>query len=295
MKNIRYIVLIAIAAVCMLSTQSCSNSARRNRGERIISVTIEPQRYFAEAIGGDKFTIKSMVPKGSSPETYDPTPQQLVALSESEAYLRIGYIGFEQTWMDRMLSNAPHLKVFDLSEGIELIHEGKQAHGDHFHEGGVEPHVWSSVVNAKIIAGNTLRAFCQLDAANEEFFRARYDSIMVFLEETDTLLTRMLASGGDRSFMIYHPALSYFARDYGLRQIPIEVHGKEPSMSYLKSLIEVAEAEQVRTIFVQPEFDKRGAEFIAEQAQTKVVEINPLAYDWQAEMIHVAKSLSHEE
>ena len=107
----------------LLLLSACSGRGKGDAGERIITVTMEPQRYFTEAIAGDKFTVRSMVPKGSSPETYDPTPQQLVSLGESEAYLRIGYIGFERSWMDRLMNNTPHIQVFDTSTGVDLIFE----------------------------------------------------------------------------------------------------------------------------------------------------------------------------
>lgn len=107
-----------------LLAMSCKNNSVQNKNEDdkpVITVTIEPLRYFTEAIAGDNFNVVSMVPKGSSPETYDPTPQQLVDLAKSKAYFRIGYIGFEQTWMDKLTDNAPHLQFFDTSRGIDLI------------------------------------------------------------------------------------------------------------------------------------------------------------------------------
>ena len=119
MKRTFLYILTALLAV------GCKNSSvqshKNNDDKPVITVTIEPLRYFTEAIAGDNFSVVSMVPKGSSPETYDPTPQQLVDLAKSKAYFRIGYIGFEQTWMDRLMNNTPHIQVFDTSKGIDLI------------------------------------------------------------------------------------------------------------------------------------------------------------------------------
>lgn len=285
---------VTLFSLLLVLFASCQSQPKKGADERIITVTMEPQRYFTEAIAGDKFTIRTMVPKGSSPETYDPTPQQLVDLGESEAYLRIGYIGFEQTWMDRLLSNTPHIQVFDTSKGVDLILESAINHGDHHHPGGVEPHIWSSTTNALIIAGNTFKALSTLDKDNEAYYRVRYDSLRHQIEKTDSLIRKTLSTPGtDRAFIIYHPALSYFARDYGLRQISIEEGGKEPSPAHLKGLMDVCKAEGVHVIFVQPEFDRRNAEIIAKQTGTTVVPINPLSYDWEAEMLNVAKSLTH--
>ena len=289
---------LLIIGSCLLLAACTGRTSQSGTEEKpVITVTLEPQRYFTEAIAGDKFTVVSMVPKGSSPETYDPVPQQLVSLGDSKAYFRIGYIGFEQAWMDRLMNNAPHIQVFDTSKGIDLIlNNDDHGHGHNSHDGhihAVEPHVWNSTGNALIIAGNTYKALSQLDKANEPYYRNRYDSLCQRIQHTDSLIRRQLSTPeAAKAFMIYHPALSYFARDYGLHQISIEEGGKEPSPAHLKDLIDVCQAENVGVIFVQPEFDKRNAETIAQQTGTKVVPINPLSYDWEEEMLNVAKALA---
>ncbi len=284
---------------------ACTGNATSNKVEKqekpIITVTIEPQRYFTEAIAGDKFEVVSMVPKGVSPETYDPVPQQLVSLRNSEAYLRIGHIGFERVWMDKLMDNTPHIQVFDTSKGVDFIfdehhhchHEGK-SHGEPMH--GIEPHIWSSTTNALIIAGNTFKALSQLDKENTNYYMARYDSLCHRIMQVDSLIHKQLsAPTAAKTFMIYHPALSYFARDYGLQQIPIEEGGKEPSPAHLKALIDLCKASDVRVIFVQPEFDQRNAETIMKQTGTRIVSINPLNYAWEEEMLNITQALTTTE
>ena len=123
---------VLISALFVLILMACGD---KRADERIVSVTIEPQRYFAEKIAGDKFKINCVVPAGQSPETYDPTPQQMVQVGKSQGYLRIGSIGFEQAWMDNIRNNNPGLKVFDLSEGIDLLKspEEEEEHDHHHH------------------------------------------------------------------------------------------------------------------------------------------------------------------
>lgn len=304
MKKIYILFLIAFLVV------SCkpagSQKVKSGDDKPIITVTIEPLRYFTEAIAGDRFKVVSMVPKGSSPETYDPTPQQLIDLAQSKAYFRIGHIGFEQTWMDKLTDNAPHLPFFDTSVGVDLIYddshpahhhdaEGEESaeEGGHHHPaGGVEPHIWNSAANAQIIAGNILSALRTIDKENESVYMERFQSLSRQIEQTDSLIRQTLSgSNADRAFMIYHPALSYFARDYGLHQIPIEAGGKEPSPAHLRDLMNTCKQENVRIIFVQPEFDRRNADLIAQQTGTTVVGVNPLAYDWVEEMMRTAKAL----
>ena len=211
----------------------------------------------------------------------------------------IGYIGFEQTWTDKLTDNAPHLQFFDMSQGVDLIYDNTHVHHhaanekEHQHAIGVEPHIWNSAVNAQIIAGNILSALRNIDKGNEDFYLERYNTLCRKIEHTDSLIRQTLATpGADHAFMIYHPALSYFARDYGLHQIPIEAGGKEPSPAHLKALIDTCSSENVHVIFVQPEFDRRNAELIAQQTGTRVVDINPLSYDWETEMLNIAQALN---
>ena len=284
MKKLIYILTLFILSACGNTTQKSEKS--------ILTVTLEPLRYFTEAIAGDNYEVVSMVPKGSSPESYDPTPQQLVNLSKSQAYLRIGYIGFEQAWMKKLEANCPNMKVYDTSKGIDLIRDKGHWHGDHFHEGGVEPHVWNSTQNALIIADNIYQALCELDSTHQEDYQKRLDVLKQTIRQTDANV-RTLVENADSTFLIYHPALSYFARDYGLKQVSIEEGGKEPSPAQLKALIETCRNENVHTIFVQQEFDQRNAQLIAHELGVNIVSINPLSYDWVKEMIRIAEALKH--
>ena len=284
MKKLIYILTLFILSACGNTTQKSEKP--------ILTVTLEPLRYFTEAIAGDNYEVVSMVPKGSSPESYDPTPQQLVNLSKSQAYFRIGYIGFEQAWMKKLEANCPNMKVYDTSKGIDLIRDKGHWHGDHFHEGGVEPHVWNSTQNALIIADNIYQALCELDSTHQEDYRKRLDVLKQTIRQTDANV-RTLLENADSTFLIYHPALSYFARDYDLKQVSIEEGGKEPSPAQLKTLIETCRNENVHTIFVQQEFDQRNAQLIANELGVNIVSINPLSYDWVKEMIRIAEALKH--
>lgn len=282
-KLIGFIIIINLLGACYMTPKKSDVPT--------LTVTIEPLRYLTEAIVGDKYHVVSMVPKGNSPETYDPTPQQLIALNQSDAYLRIGHIGFEQAWMKKLEANAPHMKVFDTSQSIDFIRGEGHWHGDHFHEGGVEPHIWNSTINATVIADNIYQALCQLDSVNQTYYQIRTDSLKRSIAETDKKI-RSLLHDADRTFLIYHPALSYYARDYGLQQISIEEEGKEPSPFNLKEIIKICQKECVRVIFVQQEFDQRNAQLIASELGIQIVPINPLGYDWTEEMIRVAKALN---
>lgn len=284
-----YVLIIAL----LLTLPSCGGRKQNDGLRPVVTVSIEPLRFFTEAIAGDKFSVTSLVPEGSSPETYDPTPQQLIALDKSKAFFRIGYIGYEQVWAEKLQQNAPGVKFFDMSEGISLIEESETMHDGHVHPGGIEPHIWNSVRNADIIADNVYRALCDIDSAHQTYFAQRLDSLKQVIHRTDEKVKAYLLDR-ECAFLIYHPALSYFARDYGLQQICIEKEGKEPSPAHVQELIEQCRKQHVEVIFIQKEFDVRNAEMIAHELGLKVVSINPLSYRWSEEMINVAKALAHQ-
>lgn len=282
--------------ICLISCQS-----GRKDQPNSVAVTILPQQYFAERIAGDKFDIVCMVPSGSSPETYEPAPAQLMKLSDTKAYLQIGYIGFELAWMDKLKETNPGMLVVNTSEGIRLLesdhvcmHDHEAAH-DHDHgNSAVDPHTWSSPKNASVIANNMKNTFIRLDPANELFYSKNCNELLTEIHQTDSLLQEIFSKTRNKAFVIYHPALTYLAHDYGLTQISIEHGGKEPSPMQLKSLIDQVNELNVKVIFVQKEFDERNAEIIAKETGCKIVSINPLAYDWKTEMLTLAEALNVE-
>ncbi|MDO4949294.1 MAG: zinc ABC transporter substrate-binding protein [Bacteroidales bacterium] len=287
-KLIRYVVLVlgAWGIVSLIPDRPIPTSTSPT-----VTVSIEPLRYFVENIAGNHFKVVSFVPEGTSPETYDPTPQQMVGLGKSKAFFRIGYVGFEQTWMDRIVSNVPNLPIFDMSSHIDLIH-GHHHHADDEddEDSHVDPHVWSSVTNGIIIAGNVCDALCELDSIHKTEYTTRRDSLTNVIRQVGRHIRTALKDKG-KTFLIYHPALSYFARDYDLKQISIEKEGKEPSPAYLQELITICRQRGVKVIFVQKEFDVRHAQLIADELQLQLIPINPLDYHWPDELMKTANAL----
>lgn len=292
MKRIHCWIYLLLAIVGLSACQG-----KKEGGTRTISVTIEPQRYFAEKIAGDLFQINCVTPAGQSPETYDPTPQQMVQISQSQAYFRIGEIGFEQAWMKNLQSQNPDMFVFDLSEGMELIKNEEEAHEEgeahpHHHHGSVDPHIWTSISGARVIAQNTYQAFIKLDPENQEIYRAGYQRLIEEIDSTEAEMKQLLQPLAGTAFIIYHPALTYFAREFGLKQLCIELDGKEPSPAQLKQLLETAIQSGAKVVFVQQEFDQKNAELIAKETGCRLVTINPLSYNWHDEMIRLATILA---
>ena len=293
MKNYIYLALVFFFVV------SCNS---HTEDEATISVTIEPQRYFAEMIVGDNFKINTIVPPGTSPETYDPTPSQMVALGKSTLYFKVGHLGFENAWGSTLAENNANVTVVNTSNEIILIDGGDHniEIGEHHHlEGhdhsGIDPHTWSSPKCALIMAENMLNALVMADVENQTIYRANFKVLQEKIIETDLKITSLLENAPVRSFIIYHPALGYFARDYNLTQYSIELDGKSPSPQQLKNMIDFAHEQGIKTIFVQKGFDMKNAESLANEVGASIHSIDPLSYNWSEELIKIAEILAKNE
>lgn len=269
---------------------------------KTLTVTIEPQQYFLEKLAGHHFRIECIVPGGANPENADFTPAQMMSLDKSMAYFKIGYLGIENMLVEKVKQSNPNLRIVECSEGIELIgdehhHCNDESHDHsahhHGHIGG-DPHTWSSVKSAKIIAENMYNALVELDEPNKEDYTNNYNKLLAEFNETDSIIKSHLNKAQSKAFIIYHPALSYFADEYGLTQYSIEHEGKSPSPSQLKELIDKAKEQNVKVVFIQREFDVKNAETVAKAIGGKAVPINLLSFYWKEEMIKIAKALAGE-
>lgn len=262
------------------SNQQKAGMAESN-AKPTVTVTITPYQYFVDKIAGDKVDVDVMVSNGNNPETYEPNAQQMMELSKSALYLKVGSIGFEQTWIKKLQDNAPDMKLVDTSVGITPA----KTPG-----GNIDPHVWMSCKNARIIASNMLKALCELEPKHKTFFEKNYKSLLDIINNRDSTIKESFKENPDlvRKFVIYHPILTYFARDYQLEQLAIEEEGREPSAAQLKSLIERARKQKIRYCLIQAEFANRNTTTFIKESQTKAMDINPLQADWANAMKEVS-------
>ena len=292
MKRFLYlIILCVILAGCKGTPQKQADSGKASRTEKpavTVTVTISPYKYFVDQIAKGKVDVNVMVSNGNNPETYEPYAQQMMELSKSALYLKVGSIGFEQTWMKKLQDNAPDMKVIDTSVGIKPA----KTPG-----GNIDPHVWMSCSNARIIASNILKALCELEPKNKTFFEKNYQSLLSIIDKRDSTIKESFKKDPDlvRKFVIYHPILTYFARDYQLEQLAIEEEGREPSAAQLKSLIERARKEKNKFCLIQAEFANRNTTPFINESHTKPMDVNPLQGDWNRAMLEAALAVQGKE
>ncbi len=274
---------LMVVGLLAFGLQACSQGQRKH-SERIMSVSIQPLAYFVDRLTDNALQLNVMVPSGVSHGTYSPTPQQFMRLSDSDIYLRIGYLGYEQAWIGRLNELNPSMTVVNLSEHVKLIRGMEVDHGDHKHEGGVDPHIWMSPLVVKGLLPVISHAIAEVYPELEEVIVRNYPELESEIDALHQGFMELSATLTNKSFMIYHPALTYLARDYGFTQVSIEHEGKEPSPAMLGRIIREARDHSVSVIFIQEEYDMRSAELISKETGARLLQINPLAYDWMASM-----------
>lgn len=266
-----------------------------------VFVSIAPQQYFVRRIGGSLVQTVVMVPPGFSPHSYEPKPKQMRALAQAAAYFAIG-VEFEKAVLPKIKALHPDLKIVRTDSGIDKVpmldryhlHEHDPGHGqnrrdpDHGRQKGLDKHIWLAPDLVRIQAQNILQALRELQPSNAAAFESNHAAFMTDLDRLDADIKQILGKERDSAFLVFHPAWGYFARQYGLRQIPVEVEGKEPKARDLQGLIDKARAERIRVVFVSPQFSTRTAETIAKAINGQVVPVNPLAADWLENMRMVA-------
>jgi zinc transport system substrate-binding protein len=261
-------------------------------------VTLVPYADFVRQVGGDKVDVTVMVPPGASPHTYEPTPGQMVALSEAEVYVQVGSgVEFELTWMDNLITQNPGMLVVNASDGIDLI-EGGHEHDEEEHEaeghGSIDPHVWTSPANVKIIVRNICDGLTAADPDNAAYYQANRDSYLDELDDLDEYVHGKLDGYAVRYFLIYHPSFGYFSEEYDLNQLSIELEGKEPTPQVIQQCIDLAEQYNLNYVYIDPASVPQYAETIAGNIGGQTATLNPLPENYIESMRSMADAIALE-
>jgi zinc transport system substrate-binding protein len=274
-------------------------------------VSITPQQYFVQRIGGSLVDVSVLVPTGADPHTYEPKPRQMAEMAKTAVYFAVG-IDFEKAWMKRIASSSPGMRVVHTDEGIEkMVLSGDHSHGDdkdrrassrpaqHAHQPGgahahhpagtPDPHVWLSPPLVKIQAMHIADALVAVDSANRTGYEENLADFLRELDALDAELKSIFAGSSGARFVVFHPSWGYFAQAYGLEQVPIEIEGKDPKPAQLKNLIYYAREHGVKVVFVQPQFSVKSAEMVAREIGGQVVAADPMAGNWAENLREVAR------
>ncbi len=280
----------------MISIASCGKEKEVEAGQSIFT-SILPQKYFVERIAGDTFKINVLVGPGKNPATYEPTPEQVIKLSNSSILFTIG-VPFEKSFLKTIKSGIKKIKIIDTSREIKKRHFKVHSHGkqSHHHEGEVEdPHTWLSPQLAQQHATNIYNALVVLKPKKKKLFQSNYEKLIKDLKNLHKKIHSTLTPMRGSEILVFHPAFGYFTDEYGLKQQAIEMGGKSPSPKILTQVIDRAKKNKIKVIFVQPEFSRKSAQAIAKAIGGVVISLNPLSPNYMENLAQISQKIGESQ
>ena len=281
----------------------CCNKSYVSSEKPVIFVSIQPQKYFVEKIIKDLVNIEVLDPKGSSPHTYEPRPSQMALLSKASIYFATG-IELEHAWLPKIKKINPNLKIIQTDRNIEKIvslnnnphnhelsHNHESSNNHHSHH-GPDPHIWLSPELVKKQADIITESFIDYDSTWRDTVLKNNKSFQSELRELQDTIKHLLSECEDgKPFLVFHPSWGYFAREFNLVQVPVEVQGKEPGPKELGKVLKFAKEKNIKTIFVQPGFSDKSAGIVAKELNGIVLTADPLSLNWSQNLINLAKAI----
>lgn len=269
-----------IAALCCIAALPVNTVSAATADRITVAVSVAPQAYFVERVGGNYVNVEVIVPPGANHETYEPTARQLIGLSQAKICFLVGTdaFPFENRVSEIIRKDKKGGDVIKLSEGAALR--------------GQDPHLWVSPAVVRIAARTIFRVLSGHDARHNDYYRANLDSFLSEIDSLDREIKKLLTGKKGAVFMVYHPAWGYFADEYGLQQLAIEDEGKAAGAAHIRKMINLAREKGIRVIFAQKGYDTKSAASIAAEIGGTVVVTDPLARDWPTSLRSFAEALA---
>ncbi len=252
-------------------------------------VSILPQQYFVEQVGGELVDVQVMVGPGQNPATYEPTPQQMAALANADIYFSIG-VPFEKAWLNKVKQSNDKLVVIECCESLSDLH-GHSHHGHHEHHDDLDPHIWTSPKKVIQLVKLIENSLLQVSHSNKQAFKETAGNFIIELNKLDAFIRASLVDLKQRELIVSHPSWGYFAKEYNLSQISIEQNGKEIQAKSLVKLIKSAKEKNIKAVFVQQQFNDKAARIIAKELNADIYELDPLAFNYIENMNDVTSKI----
>ncbi|MCI5197461.1 MAG: ABC transporter substrate-binding protein [Candidatus Electrothrix sp. AW5] len=262
-----------------------------------VFVSIAPQKWLVEQIGGDLVSTNVLLDKGQEPHTYQPSPEKIASLFRSRLYFTIG-MPFEehiaQKITNRKGRKATGVQLIDITTGIHKLAMNTHDHDHHrpaLAQEHADPHVWLDPRNGEKMASVITEALTATDPTHAATYQQNYTKLKERLARLHQDLKQQLTPLQGATFFVFHPAFGYLAHAYHLQQQAVEIEGKSPSPKQLYTLVRQAKKKNVKVLFVQPQFDKKNASIVARAIQGQLVELNPLREDIEQNLREMAKAM----
>ena len=265
---------IFILSLLLLTTTSIASEIKT-------VVSILPIKYLVQRIGGEKIVVETLIGQNQNPELYEPQPKQITTLNKVTIYYQIG-LPFEKIWLKKISALNPNIVIINLRQGVKFIYS----------QGALDPHIWTSPLAAKQIAKNILDSLTKADIKNKSFYIKNYDNLINDLEHLDRQISAKLTNIKPRTFLVFHPSWGYFAEHYQLKQLAIEIEGKETGPKDLMKTLKEIKREKLKVMFIQPQFGNTQAKAFADSLRLNIDILDPLAEDYINNLRNVAEKIA---
>jgi len=282
--------ILPIISIFILSFFGCATETTKPK-RPVLLVSIAPYKFIVEQMVGNTVDVTLLVPSGSSPHTYEPTPRQMVKASQADLWFRIGE-GFEARLVPVLKSQNMKIQIIDLREGLDLIHVRQYEEEHCYHPDCVDPHVWLSPRLVKNQAEKISEVLLKTYPEHRQLYKDNLRRLLQQLDELDREISRILDPLVKRTIMVSHSAYAYFCRDYNLTQLAIEIEGKDPTPLQITQILQKARENNIEKIFVQTQHRSKGTRLIADEIGASVVELDPLSGEYILNMRHIARSIA---
>ncbi len=248
-----------------------------------IVVSIPPQKFLAQWIGGERMNVRIMLEPGHAPETFEPTPRQMAAVSGANFYFSIG-VPFENAWLPEIQQQNPELRLIECCSQFAAA---SREHGGHD-----DPHIWVSPTQFLSAAERIYTALLSRDSGNSALYQKRYQALNAQLTMLNRDLRNVLKDRRINEFIISHGALGPLAEEYGLIQIALDSGGREVGPKTLAEITLLARRQNIRTVFVLKQHNQGPARTLARELDAELVEIDPLAENYLDNMRAIGRLLA---
>ena len=277
MKAIGKLIFPLLGALLCACSQKGSDGAS---GKPVLLASIEPQSELLRRLAGPDYEIVTVMDRSADAETFEPTPDKMRKAAKSEVYFSTGVLPFENSIV-RSLPDS--VRIVEATDGIDLIY------GTHGDSGAPDPHLWTTPANLRKMAWHMAMMLTELQPDSLTVYAARYDALKNSLDSLDSAIRGKVTPD---AFGVWHPSLSYFAREYGLRQCAVGHEHKESSPRQLREAIDALRAADVKVVFYENEAERGRVEAIADAIGARAVEINLMGPDIENELLKAADEIS---
>ncbi len=287
----KVVILFTIISL-ILTMSACQTQTSTTNDKLTVVVSVVPQATFVYKIAGDLVEVVTIIPPGNSPANYQPSAREMGQLSIASIYFTLEMPTEKANILPKVTDFNKDITIINLHTLVEKTYPMLTSGHDH-HEGeDVDPHIWLSPKRAILMVQEIAKQLGIIDPTNKSIYEENAIRYIEEINNVDKEISEITSQLQQKTFLIYHGSYTYFANDYNLEMIAIEIEGKQATASDLQQVIDIAREKNIKTIFYQDEFDDQQANTIASEIGGSVIKAMPLSPDYLESLLAFANALT---